>query len=138
MVRYFFGLYVPNVRSSVRNNIMTTLVFTIRSMIRSTSSKVATLATRMSASPGSGPVYSLPADLVRDYVTIDDFEQLKEAVAIDARNLDVAWVILCSEYPPSYVAKSFSGESAFAAAARCSTSRLALHAIKQQLRLHVE
>ena len=31
-----------------------------------------------------------------DCVSTADFEELKEAVAVDARNLDVAWIILCS------------------------------------------
>ena len=34
------------------------------------------------------------ADL--DCVATKDFKALEEAVAIDARNLDVAWVILCT------------------------------------------
>jgi len=32
-----------------------------------------------------------------DYVLRSDFEGLKEAVKIDKRNLDVSWIILCSE-----------------------------------------
>jgi hypothetical protein len=36
------------------------------------------------------------ADL--DCVSKAEFEELQTAVQIDARNLDVAWVILCSEF----------------------------------------
>ena len=34
-----------------------------------------------------------------DWVSTADFEALKEAVAKDARALDTAWIILCSESP---------------------------------------
>ena len=32
-----------------------------------------------------------------DYVLRSDFEELKEAVKVDKRNLDVSWIILCSK-----------------------------------------
>ena len=32
-----------------------------------------------------------------EYVTMAQFEELKQAVAVDARNLDIAWIVLCSE-----------------------------------------
>jgi hypothetical protein len=34
---------------------------------------------------------------MEDYVLRSDFEELKEAVKVDKRNLDVSWIILCSE-----------------------------------------
>ena len=41
----------------------------------------------------------LQADITNmDCVSTAAFEELKEAVAIDVRNLDVSWVILCSKY----------------------------------------
>jgi hypothetical protein len=33
-----------------------------------------------------------------DCVSTAEFDKLKAAVEIDARNLDVAWIILCSKY----------------------------------------
>ena len=33
-----------------------------------------------------------------DYVLRSDFEELKEAVKVDKRNLDVSWIILCSKF----------------------------------------
>jgi hypothetical protein len=36
-----------------------------------------------------------------DCVSTSAFEELKRDVAIDARNLDVAWIILCSKCPPT-------------------------------------
>ncbi len=34
-----------------------------------------------------------------DCVSTADFQSLQEAVVADARNLDTAWIILCSAFP---------------------------------------
>jgi hypothetical protein len=53
--------------------------------------------------PGSTPLNSMMAEMTEAFVSKVDFDALTVAVDVDKRNLDIAWIILCSEYVCMFV-----------------------------------
>jgi hypothetical protein len=49
------------------------------------------------AMPGSTPLNAMMAEMSDHFVSKADFDALSGAADIDKRNLDIAWIILCSE-----------------------------------------